>query len=72
MYFFWILTVISIGVTAAVMILVASKAREVPGPRDGKARHRMNPEHLRLMAYALVILICLLATMYELSLMYGE
>ncbi len=72
MLVFWILSLLSIAAVAAVMIFVSRKAREVPGESESRVRHRMNPDHLRLVAYAVVILVCLLAAMYELSLVYSN
>ncbi len=71
MLIFWILSLLSIAAVACVMVFVSMKAREVPGESERRVRHRLNPDHLRLLAYAVVILVCLLAAMYELSVMYG-
>ncbi|CAN5436315.1 hypothetical protein BH09SUM1_BH09SUM1_17870 [soil metagenome] len=66
---FWILTSVSIAIISAVMLTIAHLARDVPEKPDAEGRQtRMDPELLRIIAYAIMIIIALLTAMYELSL----
>lgn len=52
------------------MGLLGRLAREVPDRSEAVRPTRLNPDTLRLLAYALIIIICLIGAMYELRLMY--
>ncbi len=62
----------SMLLVSAIMGYLALHAKEVPDQSETERPHRMNPELLRMMAYVLMLLICLLAAIYELHLNYAD
>ena len=66
---FWLVTIPTLLLICSLLIFLTMKARQVPTSeqQDGKS-YRLHPEYIRLLAYLLVILVCLAAAMYELSL----
>jgi len=67
--FFWVLVVVSLVIVGSIMGRLAFLAREVPDKAEGKVKTRLNPDQLRMVAYAIMVTICLLAALYELGLM---
>ncbi len=67
MIWFWLLILLTLALVAPVMILLGRLAREVPDEHEHRTPTRLNPDQLRLIAYAFVILLILLASMCELQ-----
>lgn len=74
MFVFWSLVAITLVLVGSVMGWLAWKARDVPdtGELDPAQRRRLNPDQLRMLAYAAMILLCLLAAMFEAYYFYGD
>lgn len=70
MKLFWILAITTLSVVAAIMGYIAWLARQVPDKSEKEVKLRLNPDQLRMLAYAVMVLLLLLATMYELNVMY--
>lgn len=68
---FWILVIVSIVLVGSIMGLLAWLAREVPDASEKKSDTRLNPDQIRMLAYAIMVLVCLLAAIYELSMWYS-
>lgn len=71
MLFFWILIVGSLLIVGSIMGYLAWLARQVPDASERHTRLRLNPDQLRMLAYLLMVIICLIAAVYELQLWYG-
>ena len=70
MALFWILTLSSLLLVGSVMGFMAWLARDVPDPVETHSGpRRLKPDHLRLLAYALMVAICLLGATIELAIM---
>lgn len=70
MPFFLILVTVTLIITGAVMMWITHHARQVPGQSEESGRRtRLNPDVLRLLAYALMVAILLLAAFVELAIM---
>jgi hypothetical protein len=65
---FWLLTIPSLLIVCAIMGVLFWHAKDVPDKEHEARQFRMNPEIIRALAYVLVIVVCLVAAMYELSL----
>lgn len=68
---FWIFICVSMVVIGGMFGALLYMARDAGGEGE-KPTYRMRPDHLRILAYAIMILICFAATMYELHVMYSE
>lgn len=69
---FWILVIFSIALVGSIMGLLAWLAREVPDESEKKSTTRLNPDQIRMIAYAIMVLVCLLAAIYELTISYAD
>lgn len=67
MIIFWTLVGITLALVGSIMGWLAFAARDVPDRSEmepGRQR-RLNPDQLRMLAYGVMILLCLMAAMYE-------
>lgn len=72
MKIFWALIAGTIILIALAMGFVAYHARQVPDESEMHTKMRLNPDMLRLISIGIVVLICLIAAMVELKVMYGN
>mgnify|MGYP006309428719 CR=1 FL=1 len=68
---FWILIVATALLVGGALGSLAFLARQVPDDWERRKRSRLNADQIRLLTYALIGVIILFATMYELRLFYG-
>lgn len=68
---FWIMTIGTLAVVASIMGYLGWLARKVPDGNDKSAPRRLTADQIRLLAYALMVLLLLLGGMYELK-MYAK
>ena len=73
MVIFWTLVGITFALVGSIMGWLAFAARDVPDRSELEPgpRRRLNPDQLRMLAYAVMVLLCLLAAMYEAYHFYG-
>lgn len=73
MIYFWLLTLGSLLIVGAVMLLISRLAREVPDESEkNKGKRRLNPDNLRILAYAIMVAICLIGALVEFAILSGE
>ncbi|MBI1289806.1 hypothetical protein GC173_00990 [bacterium] len=65
---FWLFAIPSLIIVCAIMGTLFWMAKDVPDASHRDRKFRLNPELIRAIAYVAVILVCLIAAMYELSL----
>ena len=65
--FFWLAILVTFVLVGSIMTWLLLHARHVPDKEEYHTRRRLNPDQLRLLAYVLFILVCLVAAVYELS-----
>lgn len=70
MLFFSILVFVTLTVVGVIMVWFGYLARQVPDASEKAGRRtKLNPDVLRLLAYALMVAILLLAAFVELTIM---
>jgi len=69
---FWIFTGVSLLVIGFVMGLISWMAREVPDTDELTQPRKLRADSIRILSYGLMIVVCLLAAMVELWMLYGE
>ena len=68
---FWYMVGGSLLLVGSIMGVLAWMARDVPDASEKKVRRRLNPDVIRMLAYALMVLFALLAAMYNLRVAYS-
>jgi uncharacterized iron-regulated membrane protein len=68
---FWYMVGGSLLLVGSIMGVLAWMARDVPDASEQKVRRRLNPDMIRMLAYALMVLFALLAAMYNLRVAYS-
>ncbi|MCC5876600.1 MAG: hypothetical protein JJU11_10320 [Candidatus Sumerlaeia bacterium] len=70
MLYFWLLTLGSLLIVGAVMLIISRLAREVPDEMDKSENPtRLNSDQLRLIAYAIMVAICLVGALIEFAIL---
>lgn len=68
MLYFWLLTLGSLLIVGSVMLIISRLAREVPDEVEKSDRPmRIRPDNLRLIAYAIMVAICLVGALIEIA-----
>lgn len=68
---FWIMTIGTLSVVVAIMAYLGWLARSVPDGNDKATPRRLTADQIRLLAYALMVVMLLLGGIYELK-MYAS
>ena len=68
---FWYMVGGSLLLVGSIMGVLAWMARDVPDASEKKVRRRLNPDMIRMLAYAVMVLAALLAAMYNLRIAYS-
>ena len=68
---FWYMVGGSLLLVGSIMGVLAWMARDVPDASEKTVRRRLNPDMIRMLAYAIMVLAALLAAMYNLRIAYS-